>query len=147
MNEEKTTGKGKFIIAVLVILFVAVVYLIWEISEIQRFTGTYEAVGDKDSAYELTLSGTGRIKVVDIGAGNPALEGLLYRTPLSAKDGKYIVKAGGETNPVFLDLGGSGMRANGWLSMVLREDRGDSEFCKIIVLETESEHMQFEKIE
>lgn len=147
MNEEKTTGKGKFIIAILVILFVAVVYLIWESSEIQRFTGTYEAVGDKDSAYELTLFRTGRIKVVDIGAGNPALEGFLYRTPLSAKDGKYIVKAGGETNPVYLNLGDSGMRANGWLSMILREDRGDSEFCKIIVLETGTEHMQFEKIE
>lgn len=147
MSEEKTTGKGKIIIAVLVILFVAVVYLIWEISEIQQFIGTYEAADATDSAYELTLSRTGRIKVVDIGAGNPALEGFLYRTPLSAKDGKYIVKAGGETNPVFLDLGSSGMKADGWLSMILREDRGDSEFCKIIVLQTGTEHMQFEKIE
>ena len=146
MQEKETPRRSSALVIILVILFLAAVYIIWEVNEIWRFAGNYQVVTEADSTYELILSQTGRITIVDVGAGNPALEGFLYRTPLSAKDGKYVIRAGGETDPVFLDLGENGMKANAWLSIIGLESPEGFEPCNVINLETETDRMQFNEI-
>lgn len=132
---------ASFIIASIVII-AAILLAVWETSEIRSFAGQYVSVDAVDSTYELTLSPSGRLTVSDIGAGNPAVDGLILRT--SPSDSKYTLKCGGETDEVFLDLGESDGRASVWLSWIGRVENDETnESFRVIIIETGTARMQF----
>lgn len=131
-------------IIIIVFLLAALAYFMWETAEIRNYAGLYEAVDAKDSAYELSLSKIGRISVADIGAGNPAVEGWIYRIPFSADNNRYKLIAGGETNEVFLDIGSNKNKTWVWLSEIgISEENAEPKAFRIITIENDSDHMQF----
>jgi len=128
-------------VVIIVILLIGVVAYLWTTADVRQFAGKYTAVDATDSAYELTLSKFGRVHVADVGAGNPALDGFIYRIPFRDE---YYLKAGGETDDVFLDLGKHNGKAKVWLSAI-GQTYVDPAVCRIIIIETETAHMQFNK--
>ena len=126
-------------VLLIVLIIVTIGYLLIVRSEIRQFAGTYKAVDAADSEYELTLSKTGKISVADVGAGNPVLEGHIYKSPFKTE---YYLKAGGETDDVFLDLGECKGKAKVWLSAI-GQTYVDPAVYRIIIIETETAHMKF----
>ena len=75
---------------------------------------------------------------MDIGAGNPALEGTLYGIPFSEK---YTVKAKGETDESFLNISENNMKAELEFS---HTDIGDiKKNVNLLVISTKNEAMEF----
>ena len=129
--------RSRLIITISAIAFFAIGFFAWEIAEIRQFAGEYVAVDAHDSAYELNLSRTGQISVVDIGAGNPALEGYIFRNLFAAGSGR-------ETDDAFLDLGENKGKASVWLSSLGQTDADDEPaVLRVITIETGTDHMQF----
>lgn len=62
-----------------VILLASSGYIVWDLYIIRPLAGEYVSVDATDSLYELTLSKAGRINVVDVGAGNPVIEGFVLQ--------------------------------------------------------------------
>ena len=137
--------KIRILVITLLIIGIVAGGFVWETEEVRRFAGDYVAVDAQDSAYELILSKIGRIKVVDVGAGNPAIEGWIYRTPSSAEYSRYYLKTGGETDGVFLGLEENNGKATVWLSLLGRAIADDEEPTpfRVITIETKTDHMQF----
>jgi len=136
--------RSRLIITISAIAFFAIGFFAWETAEIRQFAGEYVAVDAHDSAYELNLSRTGQISVVDIGAGNPALEGYIFRNPFAAGSGRYYLRSSGETDDAFLDLGENKGKASVWLSSLGQTDADDEPaVLRVITIETGTDHMQF----
>lgn len=103
----KQKGNIKFKI-IFFIIAITTLICIFDLFKIVQYSGYYTANNDV-STYQLYLSPLGHVDVVDIGAGNPAIEGGLYGLPFS---NFYTLKAKGETDPVFLNLEKNNMKAN-----------------------------------
>ena len=128
------------VVSIIVISLILMGYFIWGTSEIRKFAGEYESVDATDSSYELTLSKTGKLTVVDVGAGNPAVEGYVFRVPFRDT---YFLKTGGETDGAFLSLEENQGKADVWLSVIGQVEGENLEDFRIITIETRSGHMQF----
>ena len=137
--------KVRIAVITLFIIVIVVGGIIWETTEIRQYAGEYVAVDVQDSTYVLSLSKTGRISVIDVGAGNPAIEGWIYRTPFSAVYSRYYLKSGGETDSAFLDLGENNGKAVVWLFELGRAVADDEEPTpfSVITIETGTDQMQF----
>ena len=126
-------------IVIITAILIIVSYLIWDISQLRPFAGTYISIDAEDSTYELTLSGTGRISITDIGAGNPALNGFVYTVPDS--NNHFRIRTFGETDSSFLGL--KDTKTAIWLSSIRhQDDEQSSSDYNVIVLEA-SDSMQF----
>ena len=128
------------VIGITLVILLVIGGLAWETAEIRQCAGEYIAVDAQDSAYELNLSKIGRISVVDVGAGNPALEGWIYRSPFSTEYNRYHLITYGETDNAFLNIGEGD--ASVWISAIGQTYIDPAEY-KVITIETETEHMQF----
>ena len=85
-----------------VILLASSGYIVWDLYIIRPLAGEYVSVDATDSLYELTLSKAGRINVVDVGAGNPVIEGFVFAVPDSVN--RLRIKTYGETDGAFLGI-------------------------------------------
>ena len=132
--------KSRIKVITLIIIVLVILGFAWETAEIRQYAGEYVAVDAQDSAYELTLSKLGKINVVDVGAGNPALEGWIYRFPFSTESNRYHLLTCGETDNAFLNIGEGD--ASVWISAIGQTYIDPAEY-KVITIETGTEHMQF----
>lgn len=126
--------KRKIILSVITLLIIVCACYFFNFA---RYAGYYSSV-KANSAYQLHLSPLGHIEIVDIGAGNPALEGTLYGIPFSEK---YTVKAKGETDESFLNISENNMKAELEFS---HTDIGDiKKNVNLLVISTKDETMEF----
>ena len=124
-----------------VILIAASGYIVWNLYIIRPLAVEYVSVDARDSLYELTLSKAGHISVVDIGAGNPAIEGIVFAVPDPVN--RLRIKTYGETDGAFLEIKDHKLSI---YPATLGYQPADSQTpvsFHIITLETASESMQF----
>ena len=122
-------------------LIAAAGYIVWDLYIIRPLAGEYVSVDAKDSLYELTLSKAGRINVVDVGAGNPALEGFVFAVPDSVN--RLRIKTYGETDGAFLGIKDHKLSIYPASLGYQPADSQTPVSFHIITLETDSESMQF----
>ena len=124
-----------------VILLASSGYIVWDLYIIRPLAGEYVSVDATDSLYELTLSKAGRINVVDVGAGNPVIEGFVFAVPDSVN--RLRIKTYGETDGAFLGIKDHKLSIYPASLGYQPADSKAPVSLHIIVLETASESMQF----
>ncbi len=133
--------KPAIIVSIVIIMIAFAGYPIWDIYHIHSLEGEYVSVDAADSLYELTLTKTGRISIVDVGAGNPVLEGIVFAVPDS--ENRLRIKTYGETDGAFLGI--KDHKLTIWPASIGYQP-ADAQIpvsFHIITLETVSESMQF----
>ena len=127
------------IISLIIIVLIICGYLTWDITQIGKYEGEYVSVDAKDSLYELTVSKTGHVSIADVGAGNSALEGLMYVVP--DPDNQFRIKTFGETDKTFLGLENNKLRIRPAILGQTSDDQAAATL-RVIIFEA-SDSMQF----
>ena len=130
-------------IILIVLIGLGVLNLGYDFYCFHNLNKNYESVDAEDTTYGLSISIIGNFSIADIGAGNPAIKGHLFKIPFT--DNKYIVNClfDEDFDEHFLNMKSKFQVMNIYPQIIGNKFKQD---YHVIIFETEKEHMQFNEI-